>query len=804
MTNRSLINSSIQTHDIGEFIIQPEFLDEEELAYEMRIRRLFLGGNRREQCTRLRECINREKGGVHAIPLTGYSVPSEEIDLCKSKLTQIEQMLEQVTNETPTQNRFMTKYLHVESRLNRIPSQNTIVNMTQEIASTNQALSNLFNTFIARVRDYRMRRRLDNNPPRIEDVFSDDENNGAGGGQDKGERVTVEPNLRLEHVHPPLGQVEQSDIIGGNVIPPTLQDNDGTYDNGQLLSIDGDQRQDGMNGEEIVVVNNNRRESQVQNRQTNDFELLGQVLRQNAVPARESELFGLHGNNMVPNALNQFANGQIMTSSRVNEYVDPRFSMVFGENRISSMPPLPRYPNVMPQYQANRTQQNRDYNREFIPPRSHPHDVRFSGTERSYHAPQQQQDVLHQVLSAIHTLTDRVETISQRVDDVEVRNHTYTVDRNVQTPNSQFLPEQEPVAASVHSYRVPQRDFRANAPNNNFHNKPTHRVPINKWNLYFTANQKSDIPEEKDVRAFLKRLEVFRTAEGMSEQDVYQRFTYLLKGTALDWYTRNISNFRNWLELKAGLEKQYTNRLNKFVAAAQLASKRQEKGQSASDYIASIIRDFDTMEITDEEEKISIIQNGLLPGLRGRAMSRDWNSVQELEIWLRKAEIADKLYYQEANKNDTNKKFFVKRSTMAMSGQATGGDNVNEVIYEEVSENDVECNDEINRVSSCNVLFSKRETAPNKKVQTNVSTNKNLNTKETRYGKLTCFNCFSNQHLFRDCDKPIHKMFCFRCGKENVLAPNCDCKAKKEGSKNISAVSLVEAGQSGDQLIDLL
>lgn len=37
----------------------------------------------------------------------------------------------------------------------------------------------------------------------------------------------------------------------------------------------------------------------------------------------------------------------------------------------------------------------------------------------------------------------------------------------------------------------------------------------------------------------------------------------------------------------------------------------------------------------------------------------------------------------------------------------------------------------------------------------------------------TCFNCREAGHGLNDCSKPIKRIFCFGCGKENVLKPNC-------------------------------
>lgn len=167
------------------------------------------------------------------------------------------------------------------------------------------------------------------------------------------------------------------------------------------------------------------------------------------------------------------------------------------------------------------------------------------------------------------------------------------------------------------------------------------------------------------------------------------------------------------------------------------------------------------MEVQDEEERISIVQNGLLPGLRSRAMSRDWRSVQEMSIWLRKTEMADQLYGQQTQQPFV-RNFFTKRPTMAVSMahemQDSGGE------YECDETNDLIELEE----SPCNVVDTRRNFE--RKPQTNRFENKQ---------KKGCYNCKSSQHYMNDCDQPISRIFCFRCGKDGSVAPTCECRKNR-------------------------
>lgn len=74
------------------------------------------------------------------------------------------------------------------------------------------------------------------------------------------------------------------------------------------------------------------------------------------------------------------------------------------------------------------------------------------------------------------------------------------------------------------------------APRQQGQNTRYHSLQIHKWNWQFSADKSSKIPEEKDLRAFFKKLEIYREAEQMTYEQIFTRFHLLVKGSASDWY----------------------------------------------------------------------------------------------------------------------------------------------------------------------------------------------------------------------------------------------------------------------------
>lgn len=143
--------SNRRIEDVGGFIIEPEFLKDEEIEYELRIRNEPGVGNRRELSAKLRDLIKKEQTGEVEVPLTGYSVPSQELKHCEQQILFLKGILNLVSNETATQQRYMTKRLHLEGRSNRIPKANTAHDISGAVFASNEKLSEMYNEFVAKL-----------------------------------------------------------------------------------------------------------------------------------------------------------------------------------------------------------------------------------------------------------------------------------------------------------------------------------------------------------------------------------------------------------------------------------------------------------------------------------------------------------------------------------------------------------------------------------------------------------------------------------------------------------------------------
>lgn len=412
------------------------------------------------------------------------------------------------------------------------------------------------------------------------------------------------------------------------------------------------------------------------------------------------------------------------------------------------------------------------------------------------------------VLDALNALNHSIQNINSanRVNEVPVRTvsppYHFEAPMHVLRTNHNAAHDYDEDIRSVRSDQFPTTFHRSGMRQSRQHSQQG--LPIHKWNLHFTADKKSAIPEEKDLRAFFKKLDIFTEAEHVGYDEIYNRFHLLVKGNASEWYIQYRSKFRNWTELKAGLIKQYTTPLNKFMVTQRLARHRQGKYESASEFISRMTREFDSMCVYDEYEKIPVIQNGLREELRLRATSTLWNSVAEMNVFLSQMEIADELHALSSQDRSHKKegvyqqKFVTRRSVNAI--EAVG--DCDSVVEEEeegyTSENSQNSEEvELCAFNSKQSNFSKDP----KRFHTKFDGRKKITAASGQKvvsgdKKRACFNCKSDAHLFRDCDKPVDRIFCFTCGEEGKLSPNCAHESVQSEPKNLEAVARSRHQQS--------
>lgn len=150
--HRSIIdaNVSLQRAISQQYDIQPEYLGLEELEHELCIRGRDPRGDHRALGSRLRPTLSQERNDPNVKQLRSVGSPDQEFDNCRRQMTRLRVLLAQVTHEPHTHERFMTPFLHVEGRLNRLTWPNETPELLQRVSEQHDILTDLYQEFVAK------------------------------------------------------------------------------------------------------------------------------------------------------------------------------------------------------------------------------------------------------------------------------------------------------------------------------------------------------------------------------------------------------------------------------------------------------------------------------------------------------------------------------------------------------------------------------------------------------------------------------------------------------------------------------
>lgn len=126
-----------------EFCIEPEYLETDEIKHELRSRNIDAGGDRRSVAGRLRSCISEEKRNPGAYAMYSIGVPRDEFDYCTRGTDRLKSLLNQVSLDPVTHDRFMSVFLHLEARLNRIPKLSNALDLSEVMFNRNEEYSEI-------------------------------------------------------------------------------------------------------------------------------------------------------------------------------------------------------------------------------------------------------------------------------------------------------------------------------------------------------------------------------------------------------------------------------------------------------------------------------------------------------------------------------------------------------------------------------------------------------------------------------------------------------------------------------------
>lgn len=258
---------------------------------------------------------------------------------------------------------------------------------------------------------------------------------------------------------------------------------------------------------------------------------------------------------------------------------------------------------------------------------------------------------------------------------------------------------------------------------------------------------------------------------------MFQNVGLLLRKSALSWYLGEYRNISNWSEFVYKFRQKYLCENYTFEILAEIENRYQAKNESAIVYINDMVNRFRSMPTRlSEEHQCHIIQRNLSRANAMKLAEKRYKSINQLEQDCRNLESMRKHFKISPFPEERFDRLPRYKNNVMVVDESEEMESENS---ESDSDNDID--------ETCNVAYSK-----DKNSRRDVTKNK-LRTKPTREfqpkpkQEMKCYNCYAKGHMFINCPVERTRVFCWRCGKEDLTTPECPkCTPKNynNGSPN--------------------
>lgn len=283
------------------------------------------------------------------------------------------------------------------------------------------------------------------------------------------------------------------------------------------------------------------------------------------------------------------------------------------------------------------------------------------------------------------------------------------------------------------------------------------------------------------VRAFIQRLDEFRTAKGLSEQKMLLSAIDLFTGDALHWYRATRTRITDWKSLLVYLKDDFDVADYDYRMSAEIRNRSQGDNESVSIYFAIMEGMFSRLnQPMGEADKLEILLHNIRPCYSTIIAASNVTSVDDLKVACKNYErikvrsdnfkeppsvgsgiLAPEFCY--SRRKETPRNFGANSSNNNNFDRSRYNNNNNNSDRFRYNNN----NFDRSKFNNNHVDRSKPQGS-----QPQSTATPNVSHRTAPVAQVYCYRCKLSTHTMRDC--PAERtIFCFRCGKKDVRRPDC-------------------------------
>ncbi|XP_062551064.1 uncharacterized protein LOC134216060 [Armigeres subalbatus] len=333
----------------------------------------------------------------------------------------------------------------------------------------------------------------------------------------------------------------------------------------------------------------------------------------------------------------------------------------------------------------------------------------------------------------------------------------------------------------------------------NIHNR--FLQPVHKWPFEYAGE-----PNIIKLGEFLNQVNTYAVTEEMDEQTLLRSIKHLLKGRALQWYTRCYFQLISWDVFKTEIKQEFLPPNYSEIIKQDLYLRFQGPNESFTSFYRDLLAAFEIVEPTiTESEKLFIVKSHLNSDYTPIAAASRATTIKELVAVCKDFEVS-RSYSVRGRASTANRSTWHRSDTATYQRPVMNRTEVpnrtqfNRPTFNEARINSLELNTEIEEAWDP-ILIREREAVQHDialqheriaegtdevhavRLQNNWRERTTSNPQPPTTGEqqtrhftptIICWQCDKSGHTYLHCPNPKRFLFCYSCGKKGCTTRNCD------------------------------